>query len=345
MKLKQIIITGLLLIIIISGCGKNTKLQPDDVNKSDITQEQTKPEPETQISEPTEIVEESETEEEETINIAELEIVKTKSSVNVRKEPSTEAEVMQLVDARTEIYRIADEGEWSKVYINEEIGYVASEFLKVPSANENGLLIAIDAGHQSHGNSTQEPIGPGSSQTKPKVASGTSGVVSGLDEYELNLMVALKLEQELEDRGYEVVMIRSTNDVDISNSERAAVANDSGADAFIRIHANGSENSSASGAMTICQTSSNPYNSQYYSQSKELSTRVLDNVVAETGCKKERVWETDSMSGINWCNVPVTIIEMGYMSNPTEDALMATDDYQWKIVNGIANGIDEYFAL
>lgn len=78
------------------------------------------------------------------------------------------------------------------------------------------------------------------------------------------------------------------------------------------------------------------------SKGAEDSVKVLDELTAATGCRRERVWETDSMSGINWCSVPVTIVEMGYMTNADEDALMATEDYQWKIARGMANGIEAY---
>ena len=209
----------------------------------------------------------------------------------------------------------------------------------------NGFLVVIDAGHQQQGNSGQEPIGPGASSTKAKVSSGTAGVSTGVPEYQLNLDITLQLRDELIARGYDVILCRETNDVDISNSERAAVANENEADAFIRIHANGSGSSSAHGSMTICMTPGNPVNGDLYEESRHLSDCVLDAYVAETGISKEYVWETDTMSGINWSQVPVTILEMGYMSNPSEDEKMQDPDFQKVMVTGIANGIDDYFEV
>lgn len=239
---------------------------------------------------------------------------------------------------------IMDQTKTAAIQKAEEV----AEQIRVEQEQKNprkGYLIAIDAGHQAQGNSEKEPIGPGATESKAKVAGGTRGVVTGIPEYELTLQVSLKLRDALEEKGYQVLMIRETNDVNISNAERATVANEAGVNAFIRIHADGSESSSAAGMMTICQTPSNPYNGELYQQSRALADCILNQTAAATGGVKRNVWETDTMSGINWAKVPTTILEMGFMTNPSEDQQMASEDYQMKIVEGIVKGMDAFFGM
>ena len=208
---------------------------------------------------------------------------------------------------------------------------------------ELSQVIVIDPGHQGQGDSRKEPVGPGSSVMKARVTSGTTGCVSGLDEYELNLQVSLLLRTELESRGYTVYMTRETHDVNISNKERAEYASSVGGDILVRIHANGDDNSSVNGALCMAPSDSNAFVSALAPESQRLSQCIIDSYCQATGLRNRGVMITDNMSGINWSTMPVTIVEMGFMSNAGDDSKMADSDFQKKMVDGIADGIDQYF--
>ena len=94
----------------------------------------------------------------------------------------------------------------------------------------------------------------------------------------------------------------------------------------------------------MCVTAANPYlTSKQIKNSYTLSETVLNAYVKSTGCFKEKVWETDTMTGNNWSKVPTTLIELGYMSNPAEDRLMQTAAYQQRMICGISKGIRTFF--
>ncbi|MBR4966110.1 MAG: N-acetylmuramoyl-L-alanine amidase [Lachnospiraceae bacterium] len=272
------------------------------------------------------------------------------STQDLQEEKESESEIVLTDMPEEESQEISEELSQEESESQEEVTESAEESEAASSessakpAEGSGKRIVIDAGHQAKGNSEKEPVGPGATETKAKVTGGATGTTTGQKEYELNLAVAFLLRDELVARGYEVIMVRESNDVNISNSERAAVANNAGADVFIRVHANGSENASASGTETLCQTAQNPYNAALYPASRKLSEKVLAGVVAQTGFKNRGVKETDTMSGINWCTVPTTIVEMGFLSNPDEDSLMYTEEYRRKIAVGIADGIERFFV-
>lgn len=212
-----------------------------------------------------------------------------------------------------------------------------------PAANSH--VVVIDPGHQGRGDSSTEPNGPGSSTMKARVAGGTHGTTTGVYEYQLTLVISQQLQAELENRGYTVYMTRTSHDVNISNMERAQYATSVGGEIAVRIHANGVDNASVSGALALAPSSSNPYIAYLSDSSWNLSKCILDAYCAATGMRNQGVSTSDTMTGINWSTVPVTILEMGYMTNPTDDVNMEDPAYQARMVQGIADGIDAYFGL
>lgn len=299
---------------------------------------------ETERGEETEREEQTEGEEEtESVQQLKIPVWVTAPDVNFRSQPDTDSDVLQKLSRNTELVLQYEKDGWGAVEYNGESGYVSLQYLTREEPVTNGYVIVIDPGHQGKGDSTKEPNGPNSAEMKARVTGGTSGCVTGVMEYELNLAVSLKLRDELEARGYTVYMTRETHDVNISNMERAQYATSVNADVSVRIHANGAENSSVSGA--LAPSSNNPYISNLSAASQNLSQCILDAYCKATGMNNQGVISSDTMTGINWSTVPVTILEMGYMTNPSDDANMEDADYQQKMVQGIANGIDDYFGI
>lgn len=217
-----------------------------------------------------------------------------------------------------------------------------------PAAGDGDFTVVIDPGHQgpSVDMSAPEPMAPGSSQTKPKATSGTQGNFSGVPEYELNLQVSLLLQQELVKRGYHVIMTRTDNETAISNSERAVLATEQNADITVRIHANSDGSSSASGALTMAPTSGNQYlSSDIIEKSNTLASCIISHYCTATGLENKGVISSDNMTGTNWSTVPVAILEMGFMSNQSDDLYITNTANHPIMVSGIADGIDEYFSI
>lgn len=210
---------------------------------------------------------------------------------------------------------------------------------------EKEFLISIDPGHQGWDvdMSAVEPNAPGSDVMKVKATTGTAGRFSSVPEFQLNLDVSLMLRDVLVDKGYKVIMTREDNQTAISNSERARMANEAGADVSIRIHANGSENSGASGALALITSPNNPYTGHLYEQSNLFASCVLNSYCEATGFSNLGIQQNDTMTGINWSEIPVMILEMGFMTNEHDDLKMADAEFRKIMVEGIVNGIEKYY--
>lgn len=204
-------------------------------------------------------------------------------------------------------------------------------------------VICIEAGHQQKGNSSKEPNAPGSKIMKQKVMSGTQGIQTKKPEYQLTLEVALKLEKALQ-KDYKVVMVRRTNNVDISNKERAVMCNVAKADLMVRLHADGSDNHTVKGMTFLYPSLDNKHTAAIAPKSLSAIKAVSTAVIQETGAKSKGLKPRSDLTGFNWLKVPSILIEMGFMTNKEEDLLMSRPEYQDKIVKGIKKGLDTYYA-
>ncbi|WP_165998495.1 N-acetylmuramoyl-L-alanine amidase [Bacillus sp. Cs-700] len=209
--------------------------------------------------------------------------------------------------------------------------------LPSPSPKKN-FTIVIDPGHQQLANHDQEPIAPGSKQMKDKVSSGTRGVSTGKPEYELTLEAALILKKYLAEHGINVVLTRMENMVDISNKERAEMANKHQADLFIRLHADGSNDRSVKGFHLLTPAEGHAMHKQSLQAAKVIFSAVQRDQSIDTNGISFR----SDITGFNWSQVPTVLIEMGFMTNTEDDQNLSDPAYLRKLMTHVAEGVVTY---
>lgn len=226
--------------------------------------------------------------------------------------------------------------------IEELVEAVESEPEPLPL---EGSIICIDPGHcvtPLTGKGYTELVSPLSNETKPLYTTGTRG--KNMTEEQLNLAVGLKLRDYLEDLGAEVIMTREVSEITITGRERCDIPNKAGADVCIRIHADGSTSASAHGVSVLTPTGDLLGTPSIVEKSTRLGQLMVDAVAEETGAKNRGIMPRSDMTGFNFSEIPTVLIEMGFMTNPEEDALLETDEYQYKIVTGMANSLLEWYG-
>lgn len=204
---------------------------------------------------------------------------------------------------------------------------------------QNQQTVCVDPGHQQYGNNALESVAPGSKEMKAKVSSGTRGVKTKKPEYVLTLEASLLLKEKLESFGYRVVMTRESHDVDISNVERAQMCNVAEADLAVRIHADGADSSKAQG-ISLLYPAWTEESGEMFNRSKAAAGIILRQAVDATGAVSRGTVPRSDLTGFNWSTVPSVLVEMGFMTNPDEDARLSDPDYLDRLTEGIAVGIN-----
>ncbi|MCR5103585.1 MAG: N-acetylmuramoyl-L-alanine amidase [Eubacterium sp.] len=292
----------------------------------------------------------------------------TQDGVKIRREPKEDADVYITLDKGVNLSRTGVKDEWTRLLINGSSFYVQSKYLEetiIKWASENDSdkvshVVFIDPAKQITEDTTMEPVSPDiendsagleyasltSAQQvgmKKKMTAAGVGVNTGVFEYDITMTVAKYLNSELVKRGYTVYISRSTNNVNISNAKRAQMANAVNAEVYIKLEAATSRDEAASGELGFITTSLNSHNGSLYQNNYELCYDLLKTTCERTEAKRMGIYETDDLTSLNYCNMPATVLNIGFLSNELDEISLTSEDYQKQLAVGIAEGIDLYF--
>jgi N-acetylmuramoyl-L-alanine amidase len=203
----------------------------------------------------------------------------------------------------------------------------------------SGPVVVVDPGHDARANLATEPIGPGSATRKIKDGGGTHGVVTGIREADLVLDVSLRLRALLRRAGVTVVMTRTrTAGASMGNVARARIANRAGARLFLRVHADGHASSAVRGTHTLAPALRRGWTDDVYRSSGRAASLVQRELVAALGFPDRGVGERSDFTGFNWADVPVILVELGFLTNAVEDRQLARSATRDRAALGLCRG-------
>ena len=172
---------------------------------------------------------------------------------------------------------------------------------------------------------------------------GTSGINTGVKESDLTLAISKKLQNYLTDFGFNVVMTRETQDGLYSENaknykkddmaKREKIINKHNADMIISIHLNSFPAISEKGAQAFFEDCNE--------ESIQLSNAIQNQLINNLPNARKSANKGDYYI-LKTKNVPCSLIECGFLSNPEEEALLTTQEYQQKVAYAIFCGIIEY---
>lgn len=225
------------------------------------------------------------------------------------------------------------------VYLKNKEELINSEEIVETVIEEERKVIVIDPGHSSTGNRDKEPIAPNSNTMKAKDVLGATGAFSNIPEHITTVVISNILEEKLTDMGFNVIMTKNKVEKSLSNVDRAKIGNEAQADLVIRIHADSAESQSANGASVLIPPK-NEHTIDISDISREYGEKIINTYTNELNLKNRGIIYRDDMTGFNWSEVPVIILEMGFLSNKDDDIFLSDEKNHEKIANSIANGIN-----
>ena len=186
-------------------------------------------------------------------------------------------------------------------------------------------------------------MAPGTSGTKPRCTAGSRGLRSRIPEHVVVLAIALALRDRIEAEGVSVGLSRSGPDVTLSNIERARMAAASGAAFWVRLHCNGVRwprvlGRWRSGTLTL-RPSPSRVPSDVYAGSARLAEILHPATLRGTGLRDLGMVERSDLAGFNYSNIPVVLLELGYLTHPGDERVLLEPERRKVLVECLAAGV------